>query len=265
MKRISISILLACAFSCLFCQDVIYKIDGTSIQSRIIEVSPSQIKYSLFATEGNPIYIIYKDDVLKIVYQDGRIESYSDKKSNDIDGKKYQYYSYRPIDTISKNYFGIDVIEFAYPNISLHYLKISSNSKMLYQFYGSLGLNSLEGKGKNEYMEGDEYNIFGPNRIFGTGISINNFPLSPLPLSFGLDLHYGQFYYSSRIPNYPYYTRISRIGNHYSGVISCGWLKNFGKMFFFFKFGSGIQYNDTYQLDSFRGRVNSQFIFGYKL
>lgn len=60
----------------LVAQDKIYKKGGEVLDVKILEVSPDEIKYKLFNDTESPIFIIDKDRLLKVIYQNGREETY---------------------------------------------------------------------------------------------------------------------------------------------------------------------------------------------
>lgn len=72
-------------------QDKIVKKGGETLEVKILEISPSEIKYKLLSDLEGPIFIMDKDRISEVQYQDGRIEKYL-KPLNDaefyIDQKK---------------------------------------------------------------------------------------------------------------------------------------------------------------------------------
>jgi hypothetical protein len=55
-------------------QDKIYRKNGEVLKVKILEVSSTEIKYKIFGDEDGPIYVLEKDRIQKIVYQNGRVE-----------------------------------------------------------------------------------------------------------------------------------------------------------------------------------------------
>jgi len=55
-------------------QDKIYRKNGEILKVKILEVSSTEIKYKIFGDEEGPIYVLEKDRIQKIVYQNGRVE-----------------------------------------------------------------------------------------------------------------------------------------------------------------------------------------------
>ena len=75
--KIYIGILLV--FICILntrAQDKIYKTTGEVIAAKIIEIGASEIKYRVFDNLNGPIYNIQKQQVIKIIYENGKTEIY---------------------------------------------------------------------------------------------------------------------------------------------------------------------------------------------
>jgi hypothetical protein len=59
-----------------FSQDVIFKKGGEKIKTKILQVTPEEITYKLFDEPDGPTYTIDKAKLVKVVYKNGRTESY---------------------------------------------------------------------------------------------------------------------------------------------------------------------------------------------
>lgn len=68
----------------IFAQDKIVKKGGETLEVKILEISPNEIKYQLFADPTGPIYIMDKDRIAEVIYQNGRVERY-EKPLNDAE------------------------------------------------------------------------------------------------------------------------------------------------------------------------------------
>ena len=55
-------------------QDVIVKKDGTTILSKVLEISGTEIKYKKWSNQDGPMYLINKSEVHSINYQNGEVE-----------------------------------------------------------------------------------------------------------------------------------------------------------------------------------------------
>ncbi len=65
-------------------QDVILKKTGEEIQAIIIDVSPGVIKYKKFENQDGPIFAIAREQVDKILYQDGKTETFKQEEPEEI-------------------------------------------------------------------------------------------------------------------------------------------------------------------------------------
>lgn len=68
-------------------QDKIFKKGGEIIEARIIEIGTDEIKYKIFSDQSGPLYALDKDRIIKVVYENGRVETY---QSNLKDPKLYE-------------------------------------------------------------------------------------------------------------------------------------------------------------------------------
>ena len=80
MKKLIVLFLFLAAF--LNAQDIIYKTDGSEIQSKVIEISEDLIKYKKISNLDGPLYSIAKNEVFMIVYENGEREVFKSKVEN---------------------------------------------------------------------------------------------------------------------------------------------------------------------------------------
>ena len=81
MKKI-IVLLLLFSTSDVFSQDVIVKLDGTTVLSKIVEIGTTEVKYKKYTNLDGPMYTIKKSDILSINYENGEKESFGDEMNN---------------------------------------------------------------------------------------------------------------------------------------------------------------------------------------
>lgn len=72
---------LLLAIACLFAgflqaQDTLYRVDGTRQIVRIIEVNPALVRYVPFSDPDGPIYVLSKQAVARIIYENGTVDSF---------------------------------------------------------------------------------------------------------------------------------------------------------------------------------------------
>jgi hypothetical protein len=76
-----------------FAQDVITKVNGDEIKSKILEVNQNEIKYKVFDYQSGPSYTISKSEIFMIRYENGSKDIFNDTK-----GKNNSMASLIPID-----------------------------------------------------------------------------------------------------------------------------------------------------------------------
>ena len=68
----SLILLIACFFSTnSYSQDTITKKDGTDIQTKVLEVTTTEVKYRKFDNQTGPIFTVSKSDLMMIRYENG--------------------------------------------------------------------------------------------------------------------------------------------------------------------------------------------------
>ena len=77
LKKLSYILILMLACNGVgYAQDVIHKKGGEKIKCKITQVSPEEITYKRLDEVDGPTYTIDKAKILKVVYQNGRVETY---------------------------------------------------------------------------------------------------------------------------------------------------------------------------------------------
>lgn len=74
MKRYFFPFLLFVLPVFLPAQDILFLKDGRWIEAKVLEVQPEVVKYKLFDFQDGPLYTVYKSEVRKIQYENGRVE-----------------------------------------------------------------------------------------------------------------------------------------------------------------------------------------------
>lgn len=60
-----------------FSQDIISLKRGTRLEATVTEITPTLVRYKLFEEPDGRIYFVYKDDIVSIMYHDGRVETFN--------------------------------------------------------------------------------------------------------------------------------------------------------------------------------------------
>ena len=75
----------------VFGQDQLFKKDNSKLDVKVLEINPTQIKYKLKTNADGPTYIVNKNEVALIIYQNGDHEAFKDEAP-----VQYQQPSYIP-------------------------------------------------------------------------------------------------------------------------------------------------------------------------
>ncbi len=77
MKKIILFFLISLFTTQLFSQDKIYKLKGTVINAKVIEIGTDEIKYKLFENPDGPVYVVDKSTLSRIEFANGKVEKYT--------------------------------------------------------------------------------------------------------------------------------------------------------------------------------------------
>jgi hypothetical protein len=81
-KSTTTMMMLLLSISLCFSQDIITKKSGEDIQSKIMEVTQTEVKYKIFDNQEGPLFTLLKSDVLMIRYKNGSKDVFNDSKSS---------------------------------------------------------------------------------------------------------------------------------------------------------------------------------------
>lgn len=81
MKKILLFFMLLSATSA-FAQDVIVKKDGSTILSRVIKITTTEVEYKKFSNLNGPTYTIAKTELQAINYENGEKETFGQQESS---------------------------------------------------------------------------------------------------------------------------------------------------------------------------------------
>ena len=66
--------MLMLAARCAYAQDIILLRNGSELQAKVVELTPSEIKYRRFDNPNGPLITIMRNDVFMITYENGAKE-----------------------------------------------------------------------------------------------------------------------------------------------------------------------------------------------
>ena len=95
MKKLIIVIIICIAAFNTKAQDIILTKDGQKIEAKIEEVGIKTVKYKKFNNQSGTSYLIKKNDIASIKYENGDTEAFNEKvtnlQSNETDNLKIKY------------------------------------------------------------------------------------------------------------------------------------------------------------------------------
>ncbi|MCF8369401.1 MAG: hypothetical protein K9G76_10195 [Bacteroidales bacterium] len=152
MQKQFIKILLVAicfSVSFVYSQDVILLNSGMEILTKVTEIGKSEIKYKEYSNLNGPDYVIKKNKVKKIVFENGKIDDLTG-------GVKNQSYNH--------NAFAYHIFDVVYNDFSFSYEHISKSGNLGIKIPIAIGYN-LSSYGSRDY-----------NNVFFTGIGFNIYP-----------------------------------------------------------------------------------------
>jgi len=87
LKTILSVVLLVCTASLCWSQDKIYRKNGKVVEAKVIEIGSAEVKYKEFSNPDGPIYVLETDRIIKIVYENGKVEKFTE---NIADPERYE-------------------------------------------------------------------------------------------------------------------------------------------------------------------------------
>ena len=86
LRRLSTTLFLLCLTGMTSAQDVIVRKDQSTIMSKVLEITSTEIKYKKWNNQDGPTYSINRSEVVSINYQNGEMETVSNHSdsANDL-------------------------------------------------------------------------------------------------------------------------------------------------------------------------------------
>ena len=81
-RRLFTTLFLLCLAGMATAQDVIVKTDNSTVLSKVLEISSTEIKYKKWDNQEGPIYSINRSEGISIKYQNGEVVTFSGNTSN---------------------------------------------------------------------------------------------------------------------------------------------------------------------------------------
>lgn len=90
-RRLFTTLFLLCLAGMATAQDVIVRTDNSTVLSKVLEISSTEIKYKKWDNLEEPTYSIGKSEVLSINYKNGEVEIFSDAKTDQTSSYQQQF------------------------------------------------------------------------------------------------------------------------------------------------------------------------------
>ncbi len=169
MRYYSLIIILLVSMAQVNGQEIIYKTDGTIVAVKILEVTPTLVKYTSVSDTNGLRFVISKDYIAKIVYPNGETIAYKVDSADTL--RKRMLMDIYHTD-INGRFLSLNLFDILSGIITLNYeYKLRSGDFSL-RVPLSMGNNALKGKDPSSVLS----RFHSRNKIFGTGIGINYYP-----------------------------------------------------------------------------------------
>lgn len=212
------------------CQDILYLIDGTKMQVKVLEVEQNDIKYSSFGSTDGSSYYVSKSLVVLIFYENGTVLTINPfppalepkwyeffAKTKNLQTKEYDpYYS-------NVNMISINALALANGDITILYDRDFLYNR--FTFTGLMGYNFNNRMGLLNLLISDSKDFAKKKLDSGLGISYNFSTTKRVQGSLGLQSKYMTFDYKEMVDttnNQKNYR--DEKGYQLSFMITNGWL-----------------------------------------
>lgn len=156
-------------------QDVLYKTDNTKQEVKVTEINGASIKYKVFSNLDGPLYVINKNEVALIIYQNGKHEAFNTVNAlpAHVDPSAKKIKQYEKV-TENKNVIFLNTIEFLNSGIGISYLREFGDGKfdLHIPFATSFGSPGMD-NGLSNFGGLGGYKIGKTNYDIGLGLYFN--------------------------------------------------------------------------------------------
>ncbi len=226
--------MLVFASSYLHAQDTIYKADSSVQIVKILEVNETQVKYKLFTNLDGPTYVIGKEYVSLIVYENGSEETFPKSipdhsiAAPKIDPRTHDF---------GRNFISLNVYDLLVLNtLTFGYEHTSKSGLIGFKIPLSFALNKKD--------------IYRENKVFGTGLDLNLYPYGQGQAKF----FYGPSFEYKKFTTYYQYNDIN---SAYALLFQAGFLFQPTKQLNF-SINAGIGYARLFKSEYNTGEVASR-------
>lgn len=263
MKHIALSLAFFSAVGA-FAQDQLFKKDNSKTEVKVLEVSPTEVKYKLFSYQDGPTITVLKSEVTLIIYQDGTHEAfhvpapqqqpvlvYKDEPTKNCSANRrytdsIKLVKYREV-TATKNLISLNLLDLANGSVGISYLREFADGRFHVYAPLSVGVAEPYFNQPNHTVFGSVYNENGVRDFkfnrktieAGLGIHIHSSPKKSVTHVIGpyigISQYTGSYEYSTRSPGgFTVFERNNFVMNRYTFMLDNGILfrvhKNFNML-----------------------------------
>lgn len=145
LKTVLLVALLVCTATLCWSQDKIYRKNGKIVEAKVLEIGSAEVKYKEFSNPDGPIYVLETDRIIKIVYENGKVEKFADDLS---DPERYQDQLKK---AIKVDFFG--------PLLGYSQISFEKSIKAGRSYELSLGVIGAGKSSRLEYYDNDFRNV----------------------------------------------------------------------------------------------------------
>jgi len=187
MKK-NLLLAIACLFAGLLqAQDTLYRVNGTRQIVRIIEVNPAQVRYVPFSDPDGPIYMLSKQAVARIIYENGTVDSFQAiREPGDTPAVILS------LEPFNRNILSIYVIDILWDEFTVSYEHLTKSGKWGLKIPFSRSFLKKESRYSGlVHILND--NFYDGVKLFSTGLSLNYYLFGQERITYyiGLSFLYG--------------------------------------------------------------------------
>lgn len=274
--RLTFSFICALCFSWMssLSQDVLYTVSGKKLETKVVEINTTDIKYKNPDNVEGPTYVISKSDIVLIQFANGLTQIINSNPPTIAPPKEQPVYvapkaADKPkpnLYYLNPNLISINALALANGDVTLIYDREFLNNHLSLSFLGGYNFNSRMG-GLNAFIADSRDKA---KKIFDAGIGVNFMPRNTKRVQYfvGLLGKYMAFNYESRVDsiNNQFHYETAQ-GSQLAIMISNGWIYHISPNFNFKLFGSiGVPINMPELRPEYSGvpKVYLGYCFGYR-
>jgi len=207
--RLVIFLFVFCfSYQTCYCQDTLYTKSRVPFPVKVIEINETEVRYINFSNPDGPDYVIRRNQVIKIIYQNGNVDYLNEIPSvrKQEPSKPYPWFK-------GYNTFSMLATDFLFSIATINFERTFLDDRLGIRIPFSVSFNA-SGKDSSFYEypiglifpPGQQKGYYSKNKIYSTGFDLMIYPFKPGKVNYfaGPSFGYGEFYYwSEYYSNYP--------------------------------------------------------------